>query len=95
MCVLIPISTWLVLTVSCPQQAAAAPRGVGTPSSDVTAQLRAEEARLKDGPASEFFAFLIDASRPGNREGISDDLPEMIERDEGDPAVRAALRARR
>jgi hypothetical protein len=92
MSLLIPITAWLVVTAWCPQQAAAAPRGVVDPPSDVTAQLRAEAARLENGHASEFFAALIEASRPGNREGFTDELPEMIERDQGDPAVRDALR---
>jgi hypothetical protein len=60
-------------------------------SKNASDRLREELARLQNGHASDFFAALSEASKPGNSEGITDEVPEFITRvgHNDDTAMRA------
>src|SRR5215831_1135167 len=81
----------IVLLALNPQQGdITPPKGTARPAPDVAVQLRAEAARLKSGPASDFFAALIRAAQPGSREGLTGEEPELIK--QADQATREILR---
>ncbi len=87
----IMITASLVLAGLASQQGNPPPKDEARPGTDVTPRLRAQAARLERGHASEFFAALIEATQPGNREAPTGEVPALIK--EADQATRDALQA--
>ena len=86
------LTTALVfLAAQDPQHDDAPPEKAARPATDVAAKLRVEDARLQRGPASDFFAALIQASQPGSREGLAGEVPDMNREEDQDS--REALQA--
>lgn len=72
------------------QQGDTQSKGAAHTEPETRATLRAESAALAKGSASDFFAALIRASDPRNREGFTDEVPEMLK--QADRETREALR---